>query len=105
MKAQWFNRYTRLSFRAGISGSLPNAPDDNRGTHHGRQRSSLMDAAVSKQEDYRAHALECLHEAQFANDRESKNVLKRLAVLWIVLAHEAERAPPTMPRTTGLLVG
>jgi hypothetical protein len=49
-----------------------------------------MDASVHKHEDYRARASECLHDARTTEDRELKNVFHRLAVWWIVLAHEIE---------------
>ena len=49
-----------------------------------------MDASVRNQEDYRARASECLHDARTTEDRELKNVFHRLAVWWVVLAHEIE---------------
>jgi hypothetical protein len=56
-----------------------------------------MDAAVPKQEAYRAHALECLHEARSVEDRAGKQVYHRLAVWWVVLAHEQEDDRPMTP--------
>ena len=49
-----------------------------------------MDASVRKHEEYRARASECLHDARTTEDRELKNVFHRLAVWWVVLAHEIE---------------
>ena len=49
-----------------------------------------MDASVRKHEEYRARASECLHDARTTEDRELKNVFHRLAVWWVVLAHETE---------------
>ena len=51
---------------------------------------SCMDASVPKHERYRARALDCLHDAQRSEDRELKDVFHRLAVWWVVLAHEIE---------------
>jgi hypothetical protein len=51
------------------------------GTQYRRKRSSRMDAAVPKLDAYRAHALECLHEARSTEDSEGKQVYHRLAML------------------------
>jgi hypothetical protein len=63
-----------------------------------------MDASVPKLEAYRAHASECLHEARSAEDREGKQVFHRLAVWWIVLAHQEEDDRP-MTQSTRRAVG
>jgi hypothetical protein len=55
-----------------------------------------MDAAVPKLEAYRAHASECLREARSTEDREGKQVYHRLAMWWIVLAHQEEDERPMM---------
>jgi hypothetical protein len=42
---------------------------------------------------YRVHVSECLRDARMTEDRELKTVFHRLAVWWIVLAHEIENDP------------
>jgi hypothetical protein len=54
----------------------------------------LMDASVFQSDQYREHALECLNEAHAAEDQEFKQVFHRLAMWWIILAHEAEGDGP-----------
>jgi hypothetical protein len=49
-----------------------------------------MDASVPPTGLYRAHASECLQEALATEDREFKEVYHRLAVWWVILAHEVE---------------
>jgi hypothetical protein len=58
--------------------------------HDPAGRYFFMDASVHKHEDYRARASECLHDARTTEDRQLKNVFHRLAVWWVVLAHEIE---------------
>jgi len=53
-----------------------------------------MDASVFQSDQYREHALECLDEAHAAEDQEFKQVFHRLAMWWIILAHEAEDDGP-----------
>jgi hypothetical protein len=50
----------------------------------------LMDASVFQSDQYREHALECLNDAHATEDQEFKQVFHRLAMWWIILAHEAE---------------
>ena len=52
-----------------------------------------MDASVPQWDRYRAHALECLHEARAAEDRELSEVFHRLAMWWVILSHEIEDDP------------
>jgi hypothetical protein len=54
-----------------------------------------MDASIPIADRYRARALDCLHDArEVGGDEDFKTVFHRLAVLWIVLAHQTEgRAP------------
>ena len=49
-----------------------------------------MDGSVPERDLYRAHALECLEEARAVKDRELSNVFHRLAMLWVILAHQTE---------------
>jgi hypothetical protein len=49
-----------------------------------------MDASVPQRDRYRAHALECLHEARAVEDRELSEVFHRLAMWWVILSHEIE---------------
>jgi hypothetical protein len=62
-----------------------------------------MDAHVPLHELYRTHALDCLHEARVANDRELSDVFHRLAVWWVALAHEVEEehSSPFISSATG----
>jgi len=39
---------------------------------------------------YRAHALECLEEARAVKHREFSNVFHRIAMWWVILAHQTE---------------
>ena len=49
-----------------------------------------MDGSVPQRDLYRAHALECLEEARAVKDRELSNVFHRLAMWWVILAHQTE---------------
>jgi hypothetical protein len=49
-----------------------------------------MDGSVPQRDLYRAHALECLEEARAVKDRELSNVFHRLAMWWVILAHQSE---------------
>ena len=49
-----------------------------------------MDGSVPQRDLYRAHALECLEEARAVEDRELSNVFHRLAMWWVILAHQTE---------------
>ena len=49
-----------------------------------------MDVSVPQAEEFRTHALECLREAHAAEDRETSQVFHRLAMWWVILAHERE---------------
>jgi len=49
-----------------------------------------MDGSVLQRDLYRAHALECLEEARTIKDRELSNVFHRLAMWWVILAHQTE---------------
>jgi hypothetical protein len=52
-----------------------------------------MDASVPQWDRYRAHALECLYEAQAVKDRDLNEVFHRLAMWWVILSHEVEDDP------------
>jgi len=52
-----------------------------------------MDASVPQWDRYRAHALECLHEARAVEDRDVSDVFHRLAMWWVILSHEIEGDP------------
>jgi hypothetical protein len=49
-----------------------------------------MHGSVPKRDPYRAHALECLEEARAVKKRELSNVFHRLAMWWVILAHQTE---------------
>jgi hypothetical protein len=49
-----------------------------------------MDGSVPRRDLYRAHALECLEEARAVKDRELSSVFHRLAMWWVILAHQSE---------------
>jgi hypothetical protein len=62
-----------------------------------------MDGSVPQRDLYRAHALECLEEARAVKDRELSNVFHRLAMWWVILAHQTEddeRGPRNATVTT-----
>ena len=52
-----------------------------------------MAASVPQWDRYRAHAVECLHEAQAIEDRALSDVFHRLAMWWVILSHEIEDDP------------
>jgi hypothetical protein len=49
-----------------------------------------MDGSVPKRDLYRANALECVEEARAVKVRELSNVFHRLAMWWVILAHQSE---------------
>ena len=49
-----------------------------------------MDGSVPQRDLYRAYALECLEEARAVKDRQLSNVFHRLAMWWVILAHQSE---------------
>ena len=60
-----------------------------------------MDGSVPQRDLYRVHALECLEEARAVKDRELSSVFHRLAMWWVILAHQSEdddRGPHTSGR-------
>jgi hypothetical protein len=49
-----------------------------------------MDGSVPQRDLYRARALECLEEARAVKDSELSTVFHRLAMWWVILAHQTE---------------
>ena len=49
-----------------------------------------MDGSVPKRDLFRANALECLEEARAIKVRQFSNVFHRLAMWWVILAHQCE---------------
>jgi hypothetical protein len=49
-----------------------------------------MHGSVPQRDLYRAHALECLEEARAVKNRELCNIFHRLAMWWVILAHQTE---------------
>jgi len=49
-----------------------------------------MDGSVPLRDLYRAYALDCLGEARAVRDREFSHVFHRLAMWWVILAHQSE---------------
>jgi hypothetical protein len=57
------------------------------------RRSFFLYGRLGANNHYRVHVSECLRDARMTEDRELKTVFHRLAVWWIVLAHEIENDP------------
>src|SRR6266566_9073370 len=49
-----------------------------------------MDGSVPQRDLFRANALECVEEARAIKVRELSNVFHRLAMWWVILAHQSE---------------